>query len=143
MPLLANEDIRHFLRNINDQLENERILNENRIIDAAHRWAEEKNICVDQCEEKIYAQQWMIRNLPQLQSDKAAMQDHFEKIMIEKFDYYNKSKNQVALLVWVTAMLKNIGFTDQDADLFMNQLSDIGKMLDKKAKASLIKSSIL
>lgn len=137
MPLLANEDIRHFLRNINDQLENERVLNESRIIEATHRWAEEKNISISECTGKIYSQHWMIKNLPQLQSDKAAMQDHFQKIMIEKFDYYNKSKNQDALLVWVAAMLKNIGFTDQDTDNFMKQLNDIGELLDKKAKASL------
>ena len=52
--------------------------------------------------------------------------------MREKFSYYNRRNNMEGLYVWVGSLLKNIGFTDYQADQFLNAVTRIGQRLYKK-----------
>lgn len=135
MSILSKMEIDKFIKYTEEQLDSERILYESKIISAVEKLAEEKGIKREECDSSIYAQQWMIINLPALQSEKSAMQKHHQEIMEEKFEYYNRVGNLDGLSIWVGSILTNIGFTDFQANELVSVVYKIGTRLYKKANS--------
>jgi hypothetical protein len=133
MAILSKEEVNSFIRYASEQLENERILYESSIIRSVEQISEERGVELSTLKSHIYSQFWMLANIPQLQSDKASMKSHHEKVMSEKMEYYNKINNFEGAYIWVSTLFKNIGFTEYDADKLILVIKKIGAKLYHKA----------
>lgn len=133
MAILSKEEVNSFIRYASEQLENERILYESSIIRSVEQISEERGVELSALKSQIYSQFWMLANIPQLQSDKASMKSHHEKVMSEKMEYYNKINNFEGVYIWVGTLLKNIGFTEYEADKLILVIKKIGAKLYQKA----------
>jgi hypothetical protein len=133
MAILSKEEVNSFIRYASEQLENERILYESLIIRSVEQISEDNGVELSTLKSHIYSQFWMLANIPQLQSDKASMKNHHEKVMSEKMEYYNKINNFEGVYIWVGTLLKNIGFTEYEADKLLLVIKKIGAKLYQKA----------
>lgn len=127
MPVLTHIDIEIFLKHVQEQLENERVLYEFQIVNAVEKLNEEKNL--SDIREQIFIQQWMLINIPQLQDNRPAVKQQHEAVMRDKFEYYNRNRNFEGLYTWVASVLRNIGFTDYEANSVIIAAQKIGKKI--------------
>jgi hypothetical protein len=134
MAVLSCEQIERIIKEAEEQLNNERVLYEGRIVEAVDEWQRTEGEILEEFSAIIYTQKWLLFNVPQIQNDKAAMQRHHEEIMIDKFRYYNKSKNFDSLFVWIGSLLKNIGFTDYQAEKYISLAVKVGEKLFNRIK---------
>ena len=135
MSLLSREDIENIIKRVKDQVENEKIMYEDRIINSVQDIFIDQELATIDIKPENYAKQWMIINIPRIQSDRSAMESHHGKIMTEKFEYYNRTNNFDGLITWVSSLLRNIGFTDSQANRLLTLIIKIGELLYKKVNA--------
>ncbi|MDT8717226.1 hypothetical protein IAI10_11210 [Clostridium sp. 19966] len=133
MSILSRDSVEGFLKYAKDQLKNNSILYEGRIMSSVEEITEE-NRKADYINEFVFAQQWILMNMPQLMENNTSMQRKQEELMKEKFEYYNRTKNYGSMSAWISATMKNIGFTDYEAETFMDISVKVGEKLFEKYK---------
>jgi hypothetical protein len=133
MSLLCYEEADRIIQNIYNQLNDGRVLYEGTIIAMVEEFADrtEKNLL--DFDAHIYSQYWILINIPKLQSDKMSIQEHHERVMREKLEYYRRTNNYDGLCIWISSILTNIGFTLNQADTFLCLIEKVGENLRKKA----------
>lgn len=129
MSVLSHTDVERFIAYAGEQLENKRVLYEAQIISAVEKLAEEKNINLSEMQENVFAEQWLLVNIPGLQDDRPAMRQHHEAVMKDKFEYYRRTNNFDGLCTWISSVLQNIGFTDYEANRLISTAVKIGRKL--------------
>ncbi|MDP4090066.1 MAG: hypothetical protein Q8930_12450 [Bacillota bacterium] len=132
MPVLSHSDIESFLLHVKEQVESERILYGAQILSAVEKIAEEKEIDPVEIQDYIFAEQWLLLNVPMLQDDRPSMKRHHEAVLQDKYEYYNRTGNFEGLYTWIASVLRNIGFTDYQADTFIAAAKKIGEKLHKR-----------
>lgn len=133
MSILSRESVEEFLRYAKNQLNNSSVLYEGSIMGRVEEMLSE-DLEEKELNEFIFTQQWIIMNLPQLMENKASLQRKQEELMLDKFQYYNRTKNYGSMSAWIEATMKNIGFTDYESEIFMNTALKIGEKLFEKYK---------
>lgn len=127
MPVLTHIDIERFIKYVQEQLENERVLYEIQIVNAVEKLTEETDL--SDIREQIFIQQWILINIPQLQDNRPAVKQQHEAVMRDKFEYYNRNHNFEGLYTWVASVLRNIGFMDNEANSVLTAAQKIGKKI--------------